>query len=452
MNDRPGILCTSEQKRFSRLRWIIYGLLAASFISVFFHRIAPGVVAGELMAAFNTSAVALGSLAAAYYYVYTAMQIPSGILADTLGPRVCVTAGGVLAGLGSLLFALAPDYSTAMAGRLLVGLGVSVVFVAFMKSNTQWFSERSYGVISGLTIFLGNLGGVFAAAPLGLILDVLSWRTVFVLAGIVSLGLAVASAIVVRNRPEDAGFPSIREMEGQLTHPERQQSWLADLRQVLANPRIWAAMLMNVGMLGGLLAFAGLWGVPYLEQVHGISRTQASQYTSMALLGFAISCLGMGFVTDRLGRRKPPIVFSCALSCGVWLALILMPWGPGLSGFVLYTLLGISAGGFVAVFPAAREIVPPWSAGTAMAMVNTGSFLGAAILQPAFGWAMDLGWSGVIIDGVRWYSIEAYQRGLWLCFAFCVFSLLASLGIRETRCRNTSLPENRGPLGKPAGF
>nr|WP_246347225.1 MFS transporter [Desulfurispira natronophila] len=434
-------------QRFSRLRWTIYSLLALAFISVFFHRMAPGVIAGDMMVAFGTSAAALGSLAAAYYYVYTAMQIPSGILADTLGPRICVTVGSVLAGIGSLLFAFAPDYTIAMTGRLLVGLGVSVVFVAFMKNNAMWFSERNYGAISGLTIFIGNLGGVVAAAPLGMVLDVFSWRLVFALAGVGSIALAAICWIVVRNRPEDAGLPSIRQIEGQLSHPARQQSWMKDFVQVSRNPRIWAGMMMNVGMLGGLLAFAGLWGVPLMEQVHGLSRTQASYYTSAALLGFAFSCLFMGLITDRLGRRKPPIIFSCALSCGVWLALIITPWGPGLSGFALYTLLGIGAGGFVAVFPAAREIVPPWSAGMAIAMVNTGSFLGAAIIQPGFGMVMDIGWSGTVVEGVRWYDMEDFRRGLWFCFGICLFSLLASLGIKETRGRNVVI-ESRVNISK----
>ena len=129
---------------------------------VFFHRIAPGVVAGDLMQAFQTSGAALGSLAATYYYVYTVMQIPAGVLADTLGPRVSAGMGALIAGGGSILFGLAPDFGIASLGRFLVGLGVSVVFVGLMRSNTVWFSERRYGMISGLTILLGNIGAMLA--------------------------------------------------------------------------------------------------------------------------------------------------------------------------------------------------------------------------------------------------------------------------------------------------
>src|SRR3990170_1792998 len=122
-------------RRFRRVRLLIYCVLAVSYMLVFFHRIAPAVVAADLMRAFDTSGAALGSLAAIYFYVYAAMQIPAGVLADTLGVRRAGSAGALLAGVGSIMFALAQDFSVATGGRFLVGLGVSVVFVAFMRVN-----------------------------------------------------------------------------------------------------------------------------------------------------------------------------------------------------------------------------------------------------------------------------------------------------------------------------
>ena len=129
-------------RRFQRLRWTIYAILVLAYMTVFFHRMAPGVVSAELMAAFHTSGAALGSLAAMYYYIYTAMQIPAGVLADTLGARIGVALGCLVAGGGSILFGVAETLETASVGRFLVGLGVSVVFVGLMRSNAHWFSER----------------------------------------------------------------------------------------------------------------------------------------------------------------------------------------------------------------------------------------------------------------------------------------------------------------------
>lgn len=203
-----------DRGRFQRVRWTVFTLLALSYIGVYFHRMAPGAVAADLMETFQTSAAALGSLAATYYYIYTAMQIPAGILADTLGPRISVTVGALVAGLGSILFGQAADFSEATLGRFMVGLGVSVIFVGLMKSNTVWFSDRQYGRISGVTLMIGNIGSIMAAGPLAALLTVYSWRDAFVTAGVISLGLAVATWLWVRNRPEDAGFPSVQAQEG----------------------------------------------------------------------------------------------------------------------------------------------------------------------------------------------------------------------------------------------
>ncbi len=434
----PIALPPAELRRFQRLRWSIYAILILAYITVYFHRMAPAVVSRDLMQAFDTSGAALGSLAAMYYYVYTAMQIPAGVLADTLGARIGVSLGCLVAGIGSVLFGLAETFEIASVGRFLVGLGVSVVFVGLMRSNTQWFSERNYGLMSGVTLLLGNLGSILAAGPLALLLTATSWRAVFVGIGAMSLGIGALVAIYVRNRPEDAGLPSVRELEGLVSHPPRERHWVHDLRGVLTTRAVWPSFFMMFGVTGSLFAFAGLWGLPLMRDVFGLDRTGASLYTTVALAGFAVGCLIMGWLSDRLGRRKPVIVGACVLSVLAWLALILLPWGLGWTGLVLYGVLGLAAGGFVVGYAAAKEVVPPGVAGMAIALVNTGLFLGAAIMQPAFGWVLDLAWDGTMTDGVRRYAMSDYRSGLMLSCGFALLALVAALFVRETRCHNVS--------------
>jgi len=424
-----------DHARFNRLRWTVFWILIASYIMVFFHRVAPGVVAADLMQAFNTSGAALGSLAATYFYIYTALQIPSGVLADTLGPRISVTLGGLVAGVGSVLFGLAPDFATASWGRFLVGLGVSVIFVGLMKSNALWFPDRQYGRISGLTLLLGNLGSILAAGPLALLLAEVSWRQVFVGAGVISVLFALLTLIGVRNRPEDAGFPSLREQEGLPPHPPRDQHWLRDLREVLTNRAVWPGFWVNFGLTGCFFAFAGLWAIPLMRDLYGLDRADASLYATVTLLGFAIGAYKVGWISDRLGHRRPVIVAGTLLFCLAWLGMILLPWGPGWSGLLIFALLGLTAGGNVVVYAAAKEVLPARVAGMSVALVNTGLFLGAAVLQPAFGWVLDLGWDGTLRDGVRVYAAADYQHGLWLCFGAALLALLATPLVRETHCR-----------------
>ncbi|MGB7552208.1 MAG: MFS transporter, partial [Chromatiaceae bacterium] len=354
-----------------------------------------------------------------------------------LGPRISVTLGGLVSGAGSILFGLAPDFATASWGRFLVGLGVSVVFIGLMKSNAVWFSERQYGRIGGLTLLLGNLGSIMAAGPLALLLVEVSWRSVFVSAGFVSIAFAVLTLILVRNRPEDAGFPSLREQEGLPSHPARDQHWLRDLREVMTTRAVWPGFWVNFGLTGCFLAFAGLWAVPLMRDLHGLDRASASLYTTVTLAAFAIGAFKVGWISDRIGRRRPVIIAGTALSCLAWLALILLPWGPGWSGLLIFTLLGLTAGGNVVVYAAAKEVLPARVAGMAIALVNTGLFLGAAVMQPAFGWVLDLTWDGAMREGVRLYGRADYLNALWLSFGCALIALVAAPRMRETRCQQS---------------
>lgn len=427
---------TSEQQRFQRTRITIYGILVLSYMSVYFHRMAPGVVSAELMTSFQTSATALGSLAAMYYYIYTIMQIPAGVLADTLGNRYSVTAGNLIAGVGSIIFATAETIELASLGRFMVGLGVSVIFVGLMKNNTVWFRDKIYGLVSGATILMGNLGSVLAAKPLSSLLNIWSWRDIFIAMGLMSLVLAALTYLFVRNRPEDAGFLSIREMDGMESHAERHQHWVKDLIKVVKNITVWPGFWINFGMAGGLFAFAGLWGIPLLRDSFDMSRDEASIYTTITLVSLAIGTLLAGWISDRLGLRKPVILSSAIIYALSWLALIYIPWQPGLLAMMLFMLIGITSGGFVMTYPCAKEVTQPALSGMAISLVNTGLFLGAAIMQPLFGWVLDAGWDGKIVNGINLYSWENYQNAMLLMFAFAVIAVIAALRIKETRCKN----------------
>lgn len=428
-------------RRFRRTRLVVYGILAFSYMLVFFHRVAPGAVASDLMREFATTGAALGTLAAIYFYVYAAMQIPAGVLADTLGVRMAGSAGAFVSGAGSVLFGLAPDLGVASIGRFLVGLGVSVVFVGFMRANAEWWSERRYGFISGLTMFIGNVGALLAVAPLAALLVFASWRTIFVVIGVVSMGVALLTFLFVRDRPEDKGFPSLREIEGQPAVASDTVHWWRDLVEVVRNRSIWPLFFASFCLAGNLLTLVGLWGVPLLTDAHGLSRAEASLYPTVAIAVFAVGCLALGALSDRVGRRKPVLVGGCIVAAAVWLGLLLLPWGPGWSGFALFAALGFSTGGFVVTFAAAKELVRPAVAGMAIALANTGTFFGTAVLQPLFGGLMDLRWDGRMVAGVRIYDAQDYGAGLSLCAGIALAAVAASLYARETYCRNVSVSD-----------
>ncbi len=407
--------------RMRRLRWTSFALVSGAYILSFFHRIAPGAIAGELRATFHASGAELGALAASYFWLYTPMQVPTGVLVDRLGPRRIVALGGVAAGLGSILFGRAETLGAASFGRALVGLGVSVAFVSLLKLVATWFREGEFGTISGLVMVMGNLGAISSATPLAWVVGVTSWRNVFVAVGLFSLVGAALTWLLVRDRPADAGLPSMRELDGREEHAPHRGRWWEGLWVVVRNPATWPGFFVNLGLAGAYLSFAGLWAVPYLITVRGMTNARATAHTSVLLIAFAVSSLFVGWLSDRLGRRRAPAVALGLVHVLCWIPLLAGAPLPPVASFALFALMGASAPAFTLSWASVKEVNPPALAGTAMAVVNTGVFLGPAIYQPLVGWALDR---------------AGFRAGLAVLAACSLGGVLATLLVRETCCRN----------------
>lgn len=422
-----------QASQLVRLRWTAFAIVGMAYVLSFFHRFAPAAISADLQQSFHASAVELGGLAATYFYVYTVMQIPTGVLVDTMGPRRVVAIGGAIAGAGSLLFGMADTLTVASVGRLLVGLGVSVTFISMLKLNAAWFHDRHFATMTGATILLGNAGSLLAAAPLAWVLGYVSWHTAFEIIGLFSLVLALLAGWLVRNNPGEAGLPSLRELDGKTAHPAHAGHWYDGLLIVLKNRATWPGMWVNMGLAGTLFAFGGLWAVPFLRDVYGMDRVQATNHTSLLLAGFAIGAFFIGTLSDRIGRRKPVMMTGALAYCLCWLPLLL---GMSLNGFVgygLFFVMGLCAPSFTLSWSCSKEVNPPALSGMATSVVNVGGFLGTAILQPLVGWAIDRSHAGMTEGPL---GLGDYRAGIAIMLAFATMGLIATLFIRETYCRN----------------
>ncbi len=378
------------QRGFAATRRIVFGIVLAGYVLSFFHRTAPAAIAAELTRAFAINAAVLGTLAATYFYVYTVLQIPVGVLADTLGPRLILAVGSLVAAAGSLLFALAPAWELAAVGRTLVGVGVSVAFIAILKVSAVWFPPNRFATLNGVTMFAGNLGAVIAGAPLAWVVTQASWRAVFVALAVLSAAIAVATWLFVRDRPEERGFAPVNPAPSRAADAPGVR-WTQALARVLANRATWPGFFVNVGVGGTYLAFAGLWAVPYLVDVHGYSRVVAAEHASVLLLGVAFGALVVGVVSDRLGSRRGVMRVYTLLYALSWLPWVAGARWPVAATLAWFFLMGLLIPGFTLSWAVAKEVNRPEHSGIATSVVNVGIFLGTGILQPLVGWVLDRG-------------------------------------------------------------
>ncbi|MBF0613867.1 MAG: MFS transporter [Magnetococcales bacterium] len=423
---------TDAQKRH---RWYALGVVATAYILSFFQRFAPAGIAHDLATDFQSSAAALGTLAATYFYIYTIMQVPTGMMVDTLGPRLILLIGGLVGGLGSILFGLAPSIDLALVGRTLIGLGVSVTFIAMLKIIAVWFEEHRFATLVGAVIVTGNLGSVLAGAPLSLMAQHSGWRGVFIGTGLLSLALSVACWLLVRNHPATIHHANTPVQP----HPPS-ASVMNGLIIVLKNRATWPAALVNTGIAGSFFAFGGLWAMPFLTQVHGMSRTIASTHLSLYFAAFALGSLVIGTLSDRLQQRKPVILLSSHINAALWLIWLsgipLASW----ASYPLFALMGLTTASFTLTWACAKEVNPPVFSGIATAVANMGGFLASALLQPVVGWVMDLHWQGGMLNDARLYTADEYRLGLMLLAASAWCGAACAWQLQETGGRNIWQP------------
>ncbi len=414
------------------LAWLTWGLLASLYFVGYFQRVAPAVMVDELMRDFAIAATLLGNLSAVYFYTYAAMQIPSGLLADAVGPRRVGAAAAVAAALGIVLFAQADSLWLATLGRGLIGASVAVAFVACMKLAGHWFPANRFATVTGISLLIGNLGGVLAGVPLSEAVADIGWRMAMLISAGVTLLLAVAVWGWVRDDPSERGYASH-------AHPEAlangAMSPRRSLKLVFSERDTWPLFFAGGLIAAPVLTFAGLWGVPYLVQVHGLARSEAAGFTTAMLLGFAVGGPLLGALSDRMGRRKLPYLGAALVHALGWVGFL---WGPDLSSaarYLLFALIGFSAGGLIIGFAFSREVNHPGAAGTVGGVVNMSVLGFAAIQQSAMGWILDRNWQGEMVDGARIYDAAAYHAAfVWL--AISALGGVASVALaRETHCR-----------------
>jgi MFS family permease len=423
---------TNENHPPLTLSWTVWGLGAVFYLIGFYQRVAPAVMTAELMTAFTIGAAGLGHLSGFYFYSYVAMQVPTGILADRWGPRRLLSFGALVAGAGSLIFALSPSFLWAAVGRLLIGGSVAVAFVGMLKLAAHWFAPRLFAMITGVALFFGIIGAVFAGMPLRLLVDALGWRPVMLVSGIVTLGVAGAVWMLVRDDPREKGYASYAlPVSAAASRP----GIISGIKEIFRHRNAWLLCGIPGGIVGSVLTFSGLWGVPFLTSHYGVSQAGAAALCSSLLVAWAVGGPICGALSDRIGRRKPIYVGGCFAAVLLWAAIVFVPGMPVSALAALLVFAGFASGCMIIGFAFIKESVPSSLAGTVSGICNMGVMSGPMILQPAVGFVLDIRWQGQRVDGIKIYSLEAYQFGFSLMLAWLVLGAILILFTRETRCK-----------------
>ena len=410
-------------------RWAVFGILAVAYFFVYFHRMSTAVVSTDLQITFGVGMAAIALLSSAYFYAYAVMQLPSGLLTDSLGPRKTVSIFTLIAAAGAILTGIASTFEMVTAGRLLIGIGVAMVYIPTMKILAAWYRRNEFASLSGVLLAVGNLGALSAAGPLALVSSALGWQQVFIILGVITLVLAVLAWIIIRDSPLDITLPSIQEIESKETGEPVSEAKMEripmrkSLKMVFgAGMKFWPLAICFFFMYGTIMVYQGLWAGQFYHDILGWDKATYGLVLTFIGIGMIIGCPTAGHISDKiLKSRKKVLVLGTMVFTVIW-AIIWATTGQIINPeahMAINFLFGFFGGFFIVSFAQIKELFPITIVGTSTAALNIFPFAGGAVLQQV---------SGLMLISK---SLEAYQS-VWLFMLVCmVIATLAALLSKE---------------------
>ena len=371
-----------NNKRYMLVAWLICGLGALFYSYEYFLRISPSVMEQSLRARFNLSATGFGLLSAFYYYAYVPMQLPVGVLMDRFGPKRLLTIACAVCVLGTFLFGGTMLFSVAALGRFLVGLGSAFAFVGVLKLATIWLPEDKLAMVAGMASALGTIGAMIGDNLLGDMVTLVGWQHTLNLTAIFGVGLVFVLWFGIRDN---------KRYQIQSGTIDSFKKSMIDLGIIIRNKQIWINGTYGCLVYLPTTVFAELWGIPYLSSAHNVSHASANFCNSLLFLGFTIGAPLMGFISDKIKRRKLPMLAGASGAAVIMMIILYVPGLDVTTLAILMFVLGLLYSVQAIVFAVGREVSPGEAAGTAIAMTNMIVMLGAMFLQPLVGRLLD--WS-----------------------------------------------------------
>ena len=387
-------------------RWAIFLITSCNFFLSQFYRASTAVIAPQLLQDLHLNTEKLGLLSAAFFYAFALAQIPISIYLDKIGSKRMICALSVVGVLGALVFAAADSFRMGMAGRALLGIGMSCNLMGTLKLLSLWFRPSRFATLSGLVFSVGTAGNMAATTPLVAMVQWIGWRQTFAVIGLINLLIVLVLFLVVHDRPPGAELADNFEVETQST-----RQTLNNLKRLLRRRAYWIISLSTFVSYGVFAAFQTLWAGPYLMDVVGLSPLAAGNMIFLMNLGLILGGPGWGFFSDRVFKTRKWMIFSGLL--GLALTTTILSQMPADASVLLiaglFFAFGASRAAGLLMYPHIKELMPLNMAGTAMTGVNFFTMIGPALFLQGLGTLMQTLYPGAS------RGPAAFQAAFYVC-------------------------------------
>jgi predicted MFS family arabinose efflux permease len=383
---------STERRPFPHRRGlIIVTTLATAYVASHFFRASNVTIGLDLMRDLAIGPEALGALTGAFFFGFAAMQIPCGFLFDRFGPRRSVAGMLILATTGGIIFTLAPTWPILLTGRVLMGAGFGVMLIGSMVVISRWFPPDRFSTLTAMVMSIGLLGNLAATTPLAWASQAVGWRAVFGAAVVFTALAAITVWLVVRDAPP--GHPFLART------PEPPRQMLQGLMEVLRNPRLKPILALNFCNYACTFTVQGLWGGPFLREVHGLSPIEAGNVLLIAVIAYQVGMLAFGPLDRLLDTRKWIATGGSLVIISILATLTLASAPPIWVPIGAIVGIGFFSASSTMVMTHGRGIIPDRLIGRGIATINTFVMLGVACMQTLSG--IIVGAFEPLADGAR---------------------------------------------------
>lgn len=403
--------------------WIAITVSALFLIYKYILQVSPSIMTNDLMRAFHVDGAGLGNLAATFFYTYMITQLFVGVLLDKYSARYLSAIAITIAACGAYLFSTAHTLLLAEVSRMMMGIGAAFATVSYMKVAAMWFRPNQFAFVGGLLATAAMLGAIFGEAPLSLVVDFEGWRESLFICAILGFVIAVLFVVVIRDRHTSEAFEQ---------HGPKARISMRDVFHILSKPQNWVLTFYSGLAFSPVAVFGGLWGNPFMQEAHQLSRTAASNVISLIFWGLLFGGPVLGLISDFIGNRKR-VMFTGAVGAFVLLtSVIYIRALPVWVDCIFLFLFGFCTGAFMLGFAVGREINRVALAGTVIALINTGDAIFGAYTEPLIGKFLDLGWTGKIVHGVHYFTVQNYHHAFLLLPCYLLVASILVFFVKET--------------------
>ncbi|MDF1795520.1 MAG: MFS transporter [Coxiellaceae bacterium] len=408
--------------------WVVCLSSALFFFFVFIQINMFNAVSPSLIQAFGVNAEQLGQISASYFYGNVAFLFLAGVLLDRFSTRNLIIATLSACIIGTLLFSFATGFWSALLSRVLVGIGGAFCFLSSVRIVSRWFPPRRMALVIGLIVTMAMMGGMVAQTPLTVLTDHLGWRQAMWIDSAIGIGMLFLIMVFVKDAPANYDYAAEKGHVSNL-------SMLASILQVLKNPQNWFAGLFTSMLNLPVFLLGAMWGGLLLVESHGLTRATASTVTMMIFVGMIFGAPFFGWLSDRMRKRRPAMIFGAIVTIATLIAIIYVPNLSYDALLTLFFVLGFASGAQVLGYPVVAESNPLSLTGTAEGMAST-MIMAGGFTQPLFGWLMDMGWHHQFVNHIPLYTPAAFHHAMLIMPIAAVIGLAMCLLAKETNCQH----------------